>query len=291
MEICKYLRIKREEIDEALKNCLPKEDAYPPKIHRAMRYSLLNGGKRIRPILTLAMSQVAGKKVALLMAACGIELIHTSSLILDDLPSMDNANFRRGHRTTHKVFGEAVAILAAYGLLMKGLVLIAHNCGKAKIDKKVASQIMEDILEAIGSSGMIGGQTVDLDSKVMDLKTLQYIHTQKTAKLFVIACETGARLCGASKKQRQVLENYARNIGLAYQIRDDILDFAGKRELTGKDERKDRNRVTFVTLLGMEKAKQLAAELVKSSLYNLKIFGPRGKILKELAEYIVEREN
>lgn len=202
MEIEKYLKIKREGIDEALENCLPKEDAYPPKIHRAMRCSLLNGGKRIRPILTLATSQVVGKKANLLMAACGIELIHTSSLILDDFPSMDNANFRRERPTTHKVFGEAVAILAAYGLLMKGFALIAQNCRKAKIDKKVASQIMEDISEAIGSSGMIGGQAVDLDSKAMDLKTLEYIHSHKTGKLFAVACETGARLCGASKKEK-----------------------------------------------------------------------------------------
>ncbi|MFB0562460.1 MAG: polyprenyl synthetase family protein, partial [Candidatus Lokiarchaeia archaeon] len=203
----------------------------------------------------------------------------------------DNANFRRGRLTTHKVFGEAVAILAAYGLLMKGLGLVAQNCRKTKIDKKVASQIMEDISEAIGSCGMIGGQAVDLDSKAIDLKTLEYIHTHKTGKLFVVACETGARLCGASERERQALKNYARNIGLAYQIRDDILDFKGKRELTGKDERKDRNRETFVTILGMEKVKELTAELVKSSIYSIKIFGPRGKILRELAEYIVEREN
>jgi len=291
MEICEYLKMKRKKIDEALENSLPKEDAYPPKIHRAMRYSLLNGGKRIRPILAMATSQVVGKKADLLMAACGIELIHTSSLILDDLPSMDNANFRRGRPATHKVFGEAVAILAAYGLLMKGLALIAQNCRKAKIDNKVASQIMEDISEAIGSCGMIGGQTVDLDSKAMDLKTLEYIHTHKTGKLFVVACETGARLCGTSEKERQALKNYAGNIGLAYQIRDDILDFEGKRELTGKDTGKDINRVSFVTLLGIRKAKEHANELVKSSLYSLKIFGPRGKILRQLAEYIVEREN
>jgi len=291
MEIKEYLKIKRKEIDEALENCLPKEDAYPPKIHRAMRYSLLNGGKRIRPILTMATSKVVGKKTDLLMAACGIELIHTSSLILDDLPSMDNANFRRGRPATHKVFGEAVAILAAYGLLMKGLGLIAQNCRKAKINNKVASQIMEDISEAIGSCGMIGGQTVDLDSKTMDLKTLEYVHTHKTGKLFVVACETGARLCGASEKERQALKNYGGNIGLAYQIRDDILDFEGKRELTGKDESQDRNRATFVTVLGMGKAKEHANQLVKSSIYSLKIFGTRGKILRELAEYIVEREN
>ena len=291
MKIEEYLKIKREKIDESLENCLPKEDVYPPKIHRAMRYSLLNGGKRIRPILTLATSQAIGKKADLLMTACGVELIHTSSLILDDLPSMDNANFRRGRPATHKVFGEAVAILAAYGLLMKGLALIAHNCRKAKIDNKVASQIMEDISEAIGSCGMIGGQTVDLDSKAMDLKTLEYIHTHKTGKLFVAACETGARLCGASEKERQALKNYAGNIGLAYQIRDDILDFEGKRELTGKDTGKDINRVSFVTLLGAEKAKEHAAKLVKSSLYSLKIFAPREKILRQLAEYIVEREN
>ena len=291
MEICEYLKMKRKKIDEALENSLPKEDAYPPKIHRAMRYSLLNGGKRIRPILAMATSQVVGKKADLLMAACGIELIHTSSLILDDLPSMDNANFRRGRPATHKVFGEAVAILAAYGLLMKGLALIAQNCRKAKIDNKVASQIMEDISEAIGSCGMIGGQTVDLDSKAMDLKTLEYIHTHKTGKLFVVACETGARLCGTSEKERQALKNYAGNIGLAYQIRDDILDFEGKRELTGKDTGKDINRVSFVTLLGIRKAKEHANELVKSSSYSLKIFAPRGKILRQLAEYIVEREN
>jgi len=291
MEICEYLKMKRKKIDEALENSLPKEDAYPPKIHRAMRYSLLNGGKRIRPILAMATSQVVGKKADLLMAACGIELIHTSSLILDDLPSMDNANFRRGRPATHKVFGEAVAILAAYGLLMKGLALIAQNCRKAKIDNKVASQIMEDISEAIGSCGMIGGQTVDLDSKAMDLKTLEYIHTHKTGKLFVVACETGARLCGTSEKERQALKNYAGNIGLAYQIRDDILDFEGKRELTGKDTGKDINRVSFVTLLGIRKAKEHANELVKSSLYSLEIFAPRGKILRQLAEYIVEREN
>jgi len=291
MEICEYLKIKSTEIDEALENCLPGEDTYPPKIHQAMRYSLLDGGKRIRPILTLATSQVLRKRADLLMAACGVELIHTSSLILDDLPSMDNANFRRGRASTHKVFGEAVAILAAYGLLMKGLGLIAQNCQKAKIDKRVASQVMEDILEAIGSCGMIGGQTVDLDSKDMDLKTLEYVHTHKTGKLFVVACDTGARLSGASEREKESLNNYAKNIGLAYQIRDDILDFEGKRELTGKDERKDRNRATFVTALGLEKARELANELAKSSIYNLKIFGRRGKILRELAEYIVEREN
>jgi geranylgeranyl diphosphate synthase type II len=291
MAIEEYLKIKRGEIDKALEKCLPKEDAYPPKIHQAMRYSLLNGGKRIRPILTLAIPQVVGKKANPLMAACGVELIHTSSLILDDLPSMDNANFRRGRLATHKVFGEAVAILAAYGLLMKGLGLVAQNCRKAKIAKKAASQIIEDISEAIGSCGMIGGQTVDLDSKSADLKTLEFIHNHKTGNLFVIACETGARLCGASEKKREALRKYARNIGLAYQIRDDILDFKGKKELTGKDERKDINKLSFVTILGMEKARVRANELVRSSICSLKIFGPRGEFLRELAKYVVEREN
>jgi geranylgeranyl diphosphate synthase type II len=269
--ITKYLENKRRIIDKELGKYLPKRTARPRIIHEAMRYSILNGGKRIRPILVLESSKVCGGKIKnTLPIACAIELVHSYSLIHDDLPSMDDAATRRGKPSCHVKYGEALAILTGDSLLTLAFNLIAR--GK---DKTKTGQIVLEISKAIGSFGMIGGQVMDLKIKndeEIDLSTMKYINVHKTASLMSAATNTGAVIAGASDKKVEMLQKYGEYLGLAFQIVDDILDRDG-----------------YAKIFGVKGAHDEAKRLAEKAKDSLEIFGEKTDNLKEIADYVVNR--
>lgn len=290
MDIKKYLKDRKEIIDEALDRYLPKEDEYPPLIHQAMRYSLFAGGKRIRPILTLASAEtVSGKIERALPVACAIELIHTYSLIHDDLPSLDNDDLRRGKPTSHKRFGEAIAILAGDALLTYAFYLIAT---KTK-EKSLVPCLVKEIASSSGSRGMIGGQTVDILSseRSVDSPILEYIHTHKTGSLIRACLRTGCILGGGSKEELRKLSKFGKYIGLAFQIADDILDVVGNEEEMGKRSGADliSKKITYSAIYGLNESKQKAKDLIEKGISLLDNFGQNAAPLKEIARFIVER--
>ena len=232
-------------MDEALERSCPPATAYPPVIHEAMRYSVFAGGKRLRPILVIAGAEAVGGQMADVMpTACCFELIHTYSLIHDDLPAMDDDDYRRGRLTSHKVFGEAMAILAGDALLTHALGLVAVNFGLGKAAPEVFPRVLAEITRAAGPDGMVGGQVVDVQSEgqVVAAETLDYIHTRKTAALIRGAAPVGALLAGASESQLAALTTYGDRIGLAFQIVDDILDVEGSLETLGKTAGSDQRK-------------------------------------------------
>ena len=267
-----YLEKNRRLIDRELDKYLPKKTAHPRIIHEAIRYSVLNGGKRIRPVLLLESSRVCGGKVKdALPLACAVELVHSYSLIHDDLPSMDNAAMRRGKPSCHVKYGEALAILAGDSLLTLAFNLIAKLKNKVK-----AGEIIFEISKAIGSFGMIGGQVMDLEirkEQKIDLHTVEYISLHKTASLISAAAKAGAMIAGASDKKIDTLERYGKYIGLAFQIVDDILDKDG-----------------YVEVLGPKGACSEAKRLAEKAKDSLKIFGEKADNLREIAGYILNRE-
>ena len=221
MDLQKYLAEKKAAVDQALETVIAPESTYPVSIHKAMRYCLFAGGKRLRPILALAAAEaVGGDGRAILREACALELIHTYSLVHDDLPAMDNDDYRRGVPTTHTVFGEALAILAGDALLTEAFKLLAGGGASGQHTAAQLLAIIELLAEACGSRGLIGGQVVDLESegKAIDASVLDYIHSQKTGKLIIASVELGARLAGGSPDQVECLRSYGAAIGLAFQI-------------------------------------------------------------------------
>ena len=290
MDIKKYLKDRKTLIDEALDQYLPKEDEYPPLIHQAMRYSLFAGGKRIRPILALASTETVGGKIDdVLPAACAIELIHTYSLIHDDLPSLDNDDLRRGKPTSHKKFSEAIAILSGDALLTYAFWLIA---AKTK-EKSLIPHIVKEIAASSGTLGMIGGQTVDILSsgKFVDSPTLEYIHTHKTGALIRACLRTGCILGGGSREELKKLSKFGKYIGLAFQITDDILDVTGKEEEMGKRSGADlaANKITYPAIYGLSESREKAKNLIEKGISLLDEFGQRAAPLREIARFIGER--
>ena len=284
-DLKKYLERRRKVVDEALDNYLPKEKDEPKIIHRAMRYSVFAGGKRLRPILAMASFElVGGKGNSILPAACALELIHTYSLIHDDLPCMDDDDLRRGKPTSHKVFGEGMAVLAGDAL---------HALAFEVLLKARRIDIVSEIAKAIGTKGMIGGQVADLEAegKKISLSKVDYIHTHKTAALIKASIRAGALLGEASSEKLNFLSGYGEKIGLAFQITDDILDVVGKEKMMGKKTGADQNKATYPKLIGVEKSKQKAKQLVEKAKGELEVFGDKGLILKELADFIVNRVN
>ncbi|MDF2873839.1 MAG: Farnesyl diphosphate synthase [Sporomusa sp.] len=286
-----YCRHKVNLIDNALAQYTPA-DAYPPIIYDAMRYSLVAGGKRLRPIMLMAAADaVGGCGANYLPVACGLEMIHTYSLIHDDLPAMDNDDYRRGKLTNHKIFGDGMAILAGDGLLTAafGTMLSQPN-----VDSAILVNVVKEIAVAAGASGMVGGQAVDLASEgqIIDAKTLKFMHQAKTGALFKAALRAGALLANASKHKIEALTHYADHFGLAFQITDDILDVIGTQDKIGKPVGSDmRNqKVTYVTLYSLEGAKQLAQQAVDNALVSLSEFGSEAIILRDLVEYLITRE-
>jgi len=296
VDILRYLQEQKALVDEALARYLPGEEHYPPAIFQAMRYSVFAGGKRVRPILAIAAAEALGGTAAdVLPLACALECIHTYSLIHDDLPALDNDDYRRGRLTNHKVFGEANAILAGDALLTFAFELMGDARHWPQFVPERAVQVMHEVAYAIGTFGMIGGQVVDLqmEGQDVDLLALQYIHAHKTGALIRTSVRSGAILGGGSPAAVEALTHYGTHIGLAYQIMDDILDVRGDEQLMGKALRKDneRRKATYPRLVGLAESEVRAQAAVTASIAALDIIGERGAVLRDLAHFIIARES
>jgi len=290
-----YLNERITLVNDALEGYLPPVDMIPTRLHDAMRYSVFAGGKRIRPILTLAACEaVGGRQENVLPAACAIEMIHSYSLIHDDLPAMDDDDFRRGTPTNHKVYGDATAILAGDGLLTEAFILLSNSIENNDISAKKCCDVINILAKSAGSCGMVGGQMVDMEAeeRVVDLPTLEYIHTHKTGALILAAINIGAILGDATTEQQEALCRYGEAAGLAFQVADDILDIVGDQSQLGKDVGSDqeRGKATYPALLGLGGARQRAAELRDLAMSALKPFDDdAARPLREIAGYIIDR--
>lgn len=295
-QLREYLAGRKALIDATLDGLLPSEEHYPPVIFQAVRYSLLAGGKRLRPILCLAAAEaVGGDSRPILPAACALEFIHTYSLIHDDLPAMDNDDYRRGRLTAHKVFGEDIAILAGDALLTEAFHLLTRRELMPGIPPEQILTVTAEIAAAAGWFGMIGGQVLDVRSegKTVDLETLQQIHRLKTGALIRVSLRSGAILGGASNEMIASLSDYGRQIGLAFQIADDILNVEGDQVLLGKQTGSDaaRRKATFPSLLGIEASRARAESLIEEALASLASFDHRAAPLRLITGYILERKS
>ena len=293
MELKSYLEESRTKVDEALNTYLPGVDVLPRSLHQAMRYSVFAGGKRIRPILMMAACQAVGSDTErVLPAACAMEMIHTYSLIHDDLPAMDDDDLRRGRPTCHKTFGEALAILAGDALQTEAFLLLSKPPAQ-DVSPDTCRRILHLIARSAGSMGMVGGQVVDMESESrdIDMPTLEYIHTRKTGGLILASVQSGALLGGADQVAFHALTRYAEAAGLAFQIADDILDIAGDQALLGKEVGSDvaRGKATYPALLGLSASRERAGELRDIAIASLAGFDDRADPLREIASYIVGR--
>jgi geranylgeranyl diphosphate synthase, type II len=284
-----YLASRRARIDATLESYLALEE--PRALYEAMRYSLLAGGKRLRPILCLAACELCGARPEIaLPAACAIEMIHTMSLIHDDLPAMDDGDYRRGRLTNHKMHGEALAILAGDSLLAHSFELIARHTTSVPAKRTLA--VVAELGKAAGPRGLAGGQVEDLACQGkpdVGLDTLQDIHSRKTAALLEASVVSGAILGGAAAPTRARLRRYAQRIGLAFQIVDDILDVTSTREALGKSVGKDApaRKATYPSLLGLAESRRLAGRLIADARGELACFGDRAAPLVALADSVV----
>lgn len=285
-----FLERERRAIDDALDGLLPPLGTPPPLFHEAMRYTLLLPGKRLRGVVTLAAADLFGRRAeGVLVLASAIEMVHAASLILDDLPCMDDAHVRRGRPVLHEVVGEANAVLAAVGLLNMAFASVQDAPG---LRDRIRNDVGARLARAIGAQGLIGGQVQDLEAtgKRLDLESLEWIHSHKTGALFIAAAEVGAVASGAKGRSLDALHRFAKNLGLAFQITDDLLDYSGDPGTTGKDGGQDRNRTTFVNLCGIEGARRLVDELIDASVAALTPFRNRGSVLRALAEFVRLRD-
>lgn len=287
---------RKDYVDSCLKDYLSPEDTYPALIHEAMHYAVFNGGKRLRPIMVLEGAGIAGgKKEKVIPAACAIEMVHSYSLVHDDLPAMDDDDFRRGKPTCHKIFGEANAILTGDALLTAAFELLARNIEKEGMRAENLLIVIGLIAAAAGSRGMIGGQVLDLESegKSIDYETLKTLHSLKTGELFRASLKAGAILCDMEESGLDALDNYSRHFGLAFQISDDILDVKGDQNFIGKPVGSDEKnlKITYPKLFGLDKAYELAEESVKNCIDSLKIFGKEADFLRQLAVFTINRNS
>ncbi len=288
-----YLDFQRQLVETALDRFLPPTDTRPQALHESIRYSVLAPGKRLRPILVLAGAEAVGGSAKQVMpAACALECIHAFSLIHDDLPCMDNDDYRRGRLTNHKVYGDAIALLAGDALLAFAFQIVAQNM--EGVPPEIVLKSLGLLAEATGAAGMVGGQVVDMESqgKEIDRDTLRYIHTFKTGALLTISVICGASLAGASEIQIEELTAYGHHIGLAFQIADDILDVTGDESKLGKPVGSDeeRDKATYPKLYGLEESRQRAFSEVDCALQRLNSFDNRADPLRAIAKYIVERD-
>lgn len=291
-----YLQQRQTEVEAALDRLVPPVDSCPPVLFEAARYSLFAGGKRLRPILCLAAAEAVGGSAEQVMpCACALEMIHTYSLIHDDLPAMDDDDLRRGQPTNHKVFGEGTAVLAGDALLTDAFRLLAGEGLRPGVSPENLIAVIHEIGQAAGFFGMIGGQAVDLDSERKDVsfETLQYIHTHKTGALLTVSLRSGAILAGASAENLSALTKYGEDIGLAFQIVDDILNIEGDAVLMGKDTGSDdsRKKATWPSMTGLEQARNTAGELVEGALASIASFGEMAEPLRLIARYMTERKS
>jgi geranylgeranyl diphosphate synthase type II len=296
MDIKSYLNRKKNAVDKALDSLVLPAKTFPPLVFEAMRYSLFAGGKRVRPVLAIASAEAIGAKTAGLLPIAGaLELIHTYSLIHDDLPAMDDDDFRRGRPTCHKTYGEAIAILAGDGLLNLAFEVLSDRRRLRSVTPMKLLAIIREISTASGVFGMVGGQVVDMESegKDVDFATLEYIHTHKTGALIRASVRVGALYARAGKGQLRALTRYGEFVGLAFQIADDILDITGKQEVIGKDVGSDirKGKKTFPGFYGLEESRRRAVEVVDGAILALKDFDKKADPLRELAKYVINRIN
>ena len=287
-----YCRSRAALVDAKLLTLISDKNE-PTIIFDAMRYSLMAGGKRLRPILLMAAADAVGARgTDYLQIACGLEMIHTYSLIHDDLPAMDNDDYRRGKLTNHKIYGEGMAILAGDGLLTAAFEVMLEQ---PNVEPLLLLRAVTAIAHAAGPSGMVGGQALDLisEGKQIDAATLKMIHQGKTGALFTASLRAGAIVAGAKKDKIDCLTEFGHHFGLAFQITDDILDVTGTQELIGKPVGSDEKnqKATYVSLFGLEKAKTLANEAVKDAKDSLSGFGSEANILRELTTYLLSRNS
>ncbi len=290
-----YLLEKRAQVDRALDDYFPEGDGLTADLIEAMRYSLFAGGKRLRPILCMAGAEaVGGDGSHVLPVACALELIHTYSLIHDDLPLMDDDDLRRGKPTNHKVYGDAIALLAGDGLLTEAFSLMTSAHAAERIAPGLLLEAIGMISRAAGHDGMVGGQVVDMqwEKKKATLETVKFLHTRKTGAMITASVVSGAILAGAAKPQIQSILSYGKKIGLAFQISDDILDVEGDSATMGKmagaDE--EKGKTTYPSVLGLGESKKIQTELVQDAVQCLKGFGEKAAPLRQIAYYIIERK-
>ena len=276
----------QQRVDAELERLVTRPNGSEDVVLRSMRYTLLAPSKKVRAVLTLLSAELGGEGARAVPAAAAVEIVHAASLILDDLPAMDDAPLRRGRKANHLEFGEAISILAAFGLLTLAFDTIARAC-----DPPLARRLATLLAEAVGLEGLIAGQAEDLLSTDRDISfdTLERIHRRKTGALFSAAATAGALTAGASSDEIAALAAYAKNLGLAFQIVDDLLDVTGRPEETGKAVRLDVKKTTFVSFSGVDGARQLAAELCQTADAALAPFGRRADRLRELSAFVAAR--
>jgi geranylgeranyl diphosphate synthase type II len=287
-----YMKERMAAVDAALDRVLPPETERPESLHKAMRYSVFAGGKRLRPVLVIAGAEAVGGSAERVMpTACAMELIHTYSLVHDDLPAMDNDDFRRGVPTNHKVFGEATAILAGAALLTLAFRLVAENVRQTDPG---ALEVVVDIADAAGHAGMVAGQVADLEAegRQVGADTVDYIHAHKTGALIRTSLRVGARLCGADAAQVRALSVAGADLGLAFQIVDDILDVVASSEELGKTAGKDQaqQKATYPAIHGIEASRARARRLIDEAEEALASLGPRAEPIRALGRFILERK-
>lgn len=289
-----YLATTRELVDKALDEILPKEDNEPVVLRTAMRYSIFAGGKRIRPILAMAAAEaVGGEKEDILPLAVALECIHTYSLIHDDLPAMDNDDYRRGKLTAHKAFGEAIAILAGDALLTFAFSILSGPDFTRRFQPQVVLEVINDVALLSGYGGLIAGQVLDItaESRPQTLKTIDAIMRNKTAALIEASVTSGAKLGGAASDQVESLRTYGRNLGIVFQIKDDLLDLEGDPSKLGKAVNKDqqKGKATYPNLLGKDKAKEIMRSHLTAALDSIAGLGDKGNILTLIGQYVGNR--
>ncbi len=294
MQLLTYLEERKKLIDEELDQYLPQHGHAPERLREAMRHSVFAGGKRLRPILTMAASEAMGKgKELVLPAACALEFIHTYSLIHDDLPAMDDDDLRRGKPTCHKVYGEATAILAGDALLTLAFEVISNNRMIAHISGDTIAEVVRIVASGAGAAGMVGGQIADLEAEgqPVDAETMLYIHSRKTGALFQAALGAGALLAGADESALSAFKRYGDQFGLAFQITDDILDVEGDTELIGKPAGSDEKnaKATYPSIYGLEQSYRMAEESVAQAVDALRVFPERAEPLRQIARYLLTR--
>lgn len=293
VDVAAYLKERAAAVDEALERALPPETEPPATLHRAMRYSVFAGGKRLRPALVIAGAEAVGGPVdGVMPTACAMELIHTYSLIHDDLPAMDNDDFRRGRLTSHKVFGEAMAILAGDALLTLAFRLIAESFPPEGAAARLR-EVLIDVADAAGTRGMVGGQVADLEAEGQQVtgEALDFIHLHKTAALIRTSLRIGALISGAAPAEVRALGVAGGNLGLAFQIVDDLLDVEGTSAELGKTAGKDlaQQKATYPAVHGIEASRARARALVADAEAALADLGPRAEPIRALGRFILER--
>jgi geranylgeranyl diphosphate synthase, type II len=287
-----FLATRTDAVNAALDKLIPSEKTKPATIHRAMRYSLFAGGKRMRPAVLLAATEACGGKAAEAMPlACAVECIHTYSLIHDDLPAMDNDDFRRGKPTNHKVFGEGIAVLAGDALLTQAFEMAAQAKGWPRYSHR---DLILEIAKASGSLQLVGGQVADLEgeNKKLSVAELRYIHERKTSALLCCSVRLGGMSANCTPAQLQALTDFGYNVGLAFQVIDDILDVTQTSEQLGKTAGKDvaAQKSTYPAIVGLEKSRKIATQLTDKAFASLKIFKDKAVALQALAEYLLKRD-